>query len=111
MELETSLLVMGPHKVNSIYKLLSPWFGMPGTKISKRETIFVSPERSIPIFEVQSEELFNQNSYKTPPTKAYLLSHGSLMSDCHYCVLLAHFPPPLAVSILLLLVRFFSLNE
>lgn len=34
MELETSLLVMGPHEVNSIYKPLSPWFGMPGTKIS-----------------------------------------------------------------------------
>lgn len=45
MELETYLLVMGLQEVNAIYKLLSPWFGMPGTKISKGETIFVSPER------------------------------------------------------------------
>lgn len=35
MELEMSLLVMGLHEVDSIYKLLSPCFGMPGTKISE----------------------------------------------------------------------------
>lgn len=92
MEPEASLLVMGLHEVNSIYKLLSPWFGMSRTKTPKRKTIFVSPETWGPIFEVKSGELFNQNNYKTLPIKAYLLSPGSLLSDCHSHALLTHFP-------------------
>lgn len=38
MELQMSLMVMGLHEVNSIYKLLSPCFGMPGTKITRSYT-------------------------------------------------------------------------
>lgn len=61
MELEMSLLVMGLHEVDSIYKLLSPCFGMPETKISEWEVITCKYERWGPIF----EELPNQITYKS----------------------------------------------
>lgn len=90
MELEMSLLVMGLHEVGSIYKLLSPCFGMPGTKISEREVMTCKSERWGPIF----EELPNQITYKTQTLFVFL--HFTTSRFPLLCVI-SHFFSSLAV--------------
>lgn len=98
MELQMSLMVMGLHEVNSIYKLLSPCFAMPGTKITRSYTCESWKMRSH-LWWRTCKSGYLQNT----PHKAYLLFGGSLLLDCHYYVLLAIFSL-LALWTLLLLI-------